>query len=153
DVLYVTVSTGVGAGLVLGGCLHVGSQGLAGELGHLPVGEGGPLCSCGRTGCLGALGRGPSIARAPRHAFGTGPGGNPETMDARTVAEQAHRGDKIALAILAEAGHALGIGLAAAVLLCDPAMIVLGGGVVKSGEPLLGPARKVLRERVLGDVP
>jgi glucokinase len=69
------------------------------------------------------------------------------------VAQAAHRGDEVALAVLSRAGRALGVGLAAAVLVVDPAAIVLDGGVVNSGEPLLEPARAVLRERVLGEPP
>jgi glucokinase len=163
DILYVTVSTGVGAGLVLRGRLHLGAHGLSGELGHLLVSADGPVCSCGRRGCLEAFASGPSIARAARDALRTRPeygailrasiDGNLAGLDARTVADAAHRGDEVAIAVLAEAGHALGLGLAAASLLCDPAAIVLGGGVINSGEPLLGPARAVLRERLLGEVP
>ena len=160
DVLYVTISTGVGAGLVLGGRLYAGAHGLAGELGHLPVAVDGPVCSCGRRGCLEAFASGPSIARAARAAVHDQPdratllrGVDADRLDARTVAAAAHRGDEIALAVLARAGAALGLGLASASLLCDPEAIVLGGGVIGSGEPLLGPARAVLRERVLGEPP
>jgi len=74
-------------------------------------------------------------------------------LDARAVVAAAQCGDEVALAVLAEAGRALGIGLAAAVIVCDPAAIVLGGGVIKSGEPLLGPARAVLRERAFAEPP
>jgi glucokinase len=125
------------------------------------VNEDGPLCSCGRRGCLEAFASGPSIARAAldalhaRHGalLRASTGTNPAELDSRMVAEAARQGDEIALAVLAGAGRALGIGLAAAVLLCDPAAIVLGGSVIKSGEPLLGPARAVLRERALGELP
>lgn len=163
DLLYVTVSTGVGAGLVLGGRLHTGAHGLSGELGHLLVSEGGPRCSCGRTGCLEALASGPAIARAARHALRSRPGrgailragcgADLAGLDARHVAQAAELGDDLAVAVLAAAGRALGRGLAAAVLLCDPATIVLGGGVVNSGPPFLEPARTVLRERALGELP
>jgi glucokinase len=169
DVLYVTVSTGVGAGLILGGRLYTGAHGSSGELGHLLVSENGPLCSCGRRGCLEAIASGPSIARAARDALRARPGhGGPlrasvgadrsdavdlAGLDARAVAAAAQRDDEVALAVLAEAGRALGIGLAAVVSVCDPAAIVLGGGVIKSGEPLLGPARAVLRERAFAEPP
>jgi glucokinase len=157
DVLYVTVGTGLGAGLVLGGRLHFGARGLSGELGHLPVSGKGPRCACGRRGCLEAFASGPAIARAARKALrarqdieltevGAG-------LDARGVAELAREGDRTALLVLAEAGRALGRGLTAAALLCDPAAIVLGGSVIKCGEPLLGPARAVLRERAFGEPP
>ncbi|MGH3868161.1 MAG: ROK family protein [Pseudonocardiaceae bacterium] len=163
DMLYVTVSTGVGAGLILRERLYNGAHGLSGELGHLPVSHGGPRCSCGRKGCLEALASGPAIARAARHALrrqgergailraSCGP--DLAGLDARLVAQAAALGDDIALTVLANAGHALGLGLAAAVVLCDPAAIVLGGSVINSGQPFLEPARAVLRERALGDLP
>jgi len=163
DVLYVTVSTGVGAGLVLRGRVHAGAHGLSGELGHLLVAEDGPGCSCGRRGCLEAFASGPAIARAARQAVESGrhprsvlrarAGDDLAAVDARLVAELAREGDELALDVLAGAGHALGIGLAATVVICDPAVVVLGGGVVKSGEALLGPARAVLRQRAFGEAP
>lgn len=163
DLLYVTVSTGVGAGLVLGGRLHTGAHGLSGEMGHLPVSDGGPQCSCGRRGCLEAFASGPAIACAARQALceqsGRGAilrarcGADLAGLDARLVAQAAELGDDVAQAVLGDAGHALGLGLAAALLLCDPAVIVLGGGVVNSGQPFLEPVRAVLRERAVGDLP
>ncbi|MGH3564427.1 MAG: ROK family protein [Pseudonocardia sp.] len=163
DILYVTVSTGVGAGLILGGHLHEGAHGRPGEIGHLLVADDGPRCSCGRRGCLEAIASGPAIARAARHALrgqgGCGAilrascGADLAGLDARLVAQAAELGDEVALAVLADAGRALGLGLAAAVLLCDPAAIVLGGGVVNSGQPFLEPAQAVLRERAVGDLP
>src|SRR5262249_7936802 len=163
DMLYVTVSTGVGAGLILGGNLYHGAHGISGEIGHLPVSNGGPQCSCGRKGCLEALASGPAIAREAGQAFrrqdGRGStlrarcGADFAGLDARLVAQAAGLGDEIALAVLANAGHALGLGLATAVLLFDPAAIVLGGGVINSGQPFLEPTLAVLRERAVGDLP
>jgi glucokinase len=161
DVLYVTVSTGIGAGLVLGGRLHTGAHGLSGELGHLLISEDGPLCACGRRGCLEAIASGTAIARAAREELDARCGqgallrasADAHGLDARVVGEAARQGDEIAVAVLAQAGHALGIGLAAVVSLCDPAAIVLGGSVVESGEPLLGPARAALLGRVFGEPP
>jgi glucokinase len=163
DMLYVTVSTGVGAGLILRGRLYHGAHGLSGEIGHLPVSNGGPRCSCGRKGCLEALASGPAIARAARHALRrqdehgailrASCGADLARLDARLVAQAAELGDEVALAVLTNAGHALGLGLAAAVLLYDPAAIVLGGGVINSGQPFLKPTWAVLRERAVGDLP
>jgi glucokinase len=162
NLLYVTVGTGVGAGLVLRGQVHTGARGLAGELGHLVVADDGPTCSCGRRGCVEAFASGPAIARAARHGLDhgrqasllrTAAGGNTAAVDARMVAEAARGGDELALSLLARAGRALGRGLAAAVVLYDPQAIVLGGSIVKSGPPLLDPARAALRERALGPPP
>jgi glucokinase len=160
DMLYVTISTGVGAGLILAGQLHRGAHGLSGEMGHLPVSADGPRCSCGRRGCLEAIASGPAIARAACDARGrvaAVANAEPETdiddFDARAVAEAAEQGDEISRAVLADAGRALGLGLATAVLLFDPEAIILGGGVVNSGRLFLEPARTVLRDRAVGALP
>ncbi|HEX8159368.1 MAG TPA: ROK family protein [Solirubrobacteraceae bacterium] len=160
DMLYVTISTGVGAGLILAGQLHRGAHGLSGEMGHLPVSIDGPQCSCGRRGCLEAIASGPAIARAARDARRSAAAlthseqhTDVDDLDARAVAQAAKQGDEIASMVLAEAGRALGHGLAAAVLLCDPEAIILGGGVVKSGQLFLQPAETVLRARAVGDLP
>jgi len=152
--LYVTVSTGIGGGIVIGGELYRGADGLAGEIGHIVVDPDGPRCTCGRRGCLEALAAGPAIARRARellashHRSGEGRivlelvRGDPERITAREVAAAAVRGDPLAAEILREAGEALGFGLAQAITLLNPERIALGGGVVKAGEPLLRPVRE-----------
>ena len=152
--LYVTVSTGVGGGIVIGGRLYRGADGLAGEIGHMVVDPGGPRCTCGRRGCLEAFSAGPAIARRARellashHRSGEGRiilelvGGDPSRITAREVAMAAARGDPLAAEILREAGEALGFGLAQAIALLNPERVALGGGVVKAGEPFLAHVRK-----------
>lgn len=152
--LYVTVSTGVGGGIVIGGRLYRGADSLAGEIGHMVVDPGGPRCTCGRRGCLEAFSAGPAIARRARellashHRSGEGRiilelvGGDPSRITAREVAMAAARGDPLAAEILREAGEALGFGLAQAIALLNPERVALGGGVVKAGEPFLAHVRK-----------
>ena len=152
--LYVTVSTGVGGGIVIEGELYRGADGLAGEIGHMVVDPGGPRCTCGRRGCLEAFSAGPAIARRARellashHRSGEGRiilelvGGAPSRITAREVAMAAARGDPLAAEILREAGEALGFGLAQAIALLNPERVALGGGVVKAGEPFLAHVRK-----------
>lgn len=152
--LYVTVSTGVGGGIVIEGELYRGADGLAGEIGHMVVDPGGPRCTCGRRGCLEAFSAGPAIARRARellashHRSGEGRiilelvGGDPSRITAREVAMAAARGDPLAAEILREAGEALGFGLAQAIALLNPERVALGGGVVKAGEPFLAHVRK-----------
>lgn len=152
--LYVTVSTGVGGGIVIGGELYRGADGLAGEIGHMVVDPDGPRCTCGRRGCLEAFAAGPAIARRARellashHRSGEGRiilelvGGDPSRITAREVAAAAARGDPLAAEILREAGEALGFGLAQAITLLNPERVALGGGVVKAGEPFLAHVRK-----------
>ncbi len=155
--LYVTVSTGVGGGIVIEGKLYHGADGLAGEIGHMVVDPDGPRCTCGRRGCVEALASGPAIAARARellsshHRPGEGKvimelvGGDPGRITAREVAAAAHRGDPLAAEILREAGEALGFGLAQAIALINPERIALGGGVAKAGAPFLGPVRNAAR--------
>jgi len=138
--LYVTVSTGVGGGIVIGGRLYRGADSLAGEIGHMVVDPGGPRCTCGRRGCLEAFSAGPAIARRARellashHRSGEGRiilelvGGDPSRITAREVAMAAARGDPLAAEILREAGEALGFGLAQAIALLNPERVALGAG-------------------------
>ncbi|MFN8473994.1 MAG: ROK family protein [Anaerolineae bacterium] len=153
SLLYLTVSTGVGGGLVLDGRIFEGAHGLAGEIGHMLVAPGGPPCPCGRRGCLEAVAAGPAIARAavarlaanpePRSALRGLP-----SLTARNVAEAAAGGDDIAREVLDEAFGYLGLGVANAAVLLDPGCVVLGGGVTRMGEPLFERVRAAVQERV-----
>lgn len=151
----VTVGTGVGGGLVLEGAL-VRGEGFCGEFGHMIVLEGGPTCPCGNRGCLEALASGSAIgATARRHVDeGQAPRGSAlyelgdPTGKGVTLAAQA--GDEGAVAVLAECGFWLGVGIASLVNALDPAMVVVGGGALQAGELLLEPARASAGERMLG---
>jgi glucokinase len=157
--LYVTVSTGIGGGIVIGGELYRGADGLAGEIGHMVVDPDGPRCTCGRRGCLEALAAGPAIARRARELLAAhhrpGEGrillelvrGDPERITAREVAAAAARGDPLAAEILREAGEAVGFGLAQAISLLNPERVALGGGVIKAGEAFLKHVRKAAEMR------
>lgn len=139
DLVYVTVSTGIGGGLVLNGRLYRGAGYGAGEVGHLPVAPG-PACRCGGRGCLEAVASGTAIARRAREEAEAGrapeilarAGGDASAVSARTVTEAAEAGDPVARGILAEAAAYLGRGLAIIANLLNPAMIVLGGGVMEA---------------------
>lgn len=141
--LYVTVSTGIGAGLVAGGRLFPGAHGQALELGHVrfrpPEGGATLTCSCGRQDCMELRCSGTAILREGRRATGL-PGAAPGTL-----AALAHAGDARMLAVLQGAASVLGEVLADACVLLDPEMVVLGGGVVTGyGELLLAPLRSAL---------
>jgi glucokinase len=150
--IYVTVSTGIGGGLILDGRLYHGAFGMAGEIGHITVVPHGPLCGCGNRGCLEALASGTSIAREARERVARGvptlmadlAGGDLERITAKLVAEAANRGDAEARHILAEAMNCLGIGMATLVNLFNPELIVIGGGVTNIGEMLFGPVRHAI---------
>jgi len=156
--LYVTVSTGIGGGVVADGRLFTGSAGHAGEFGHqVAVPEGGDPCSCGGRGCLESVASGPAIARRARRMALDGlgrpmlalAGGDPDALTAEIVAEAARAGDAAARAIWAETGRYLGIGVANAVVLYDADCVVLGGGVTRAGELLFEPTRRHALARVM----
>jgi glucokinase len=147
EMVYITISTGIGGGIILGGRLYEGVTGSAGEVGHMILEPDGPACGCGRKGCLEALASGTAIGRAGAEAVRTGAspllahlaeswGG----MTSEVVAMAAEQGDATAASILAEAARYLGIGLVNIVHLFNPAMIVFGGGAAKIGPRLIDPA-------------
>jgi glucokinase len=144
ELIYVTVSTGIGAGLILRGELYAGAHGIAGEVGHIMVQPNGPLCTCGNRGCVEAIASGTGIARAAREqapgARGSALHGL-ESPTAADVARAARAGDVLAKAILENAGTYLGIAMGTLVNLFNPQLIVLGGSVLKVGAPLLRPMR------------
>lgn len=140
DMVYITVSTGIGGGLILGGRLYRGSSSGAGEIGHITLLPDGPVCSCGNRGCLEALASGTAVARRARELIKQGKGqrilalagGVPEAVSAKVVAAAAQQGDTEAKSLFDEVAHWLGIGVAAVANLLNPAVIVLGGGMMKS---------------------
>ena len=137
--VYLTLSTGVGGGVVIGGSLFRGASGNGGELGHVTVDWRGRGCrGCGRRGCLEAYVSGTSIAERAREA------GLPFAT-AEDVANAARAGDAGASALWAETVEALSCGLISIVNLFEPELVVLGGGVTRSGELLIEPVRAAVR--------
>lgn len=157
NLVYITVSTGVGGGLILGGRLYHGAADGAGEVGHMTVLPEGPPCGCGARGCLEAVSSGTAIAREARHLVECGQGRNilaraggvPDGITAVTVAEAASGGDPEAISIIARAARFLGIGVANVINLLNPDMIVLGGGVMEIGEPIWRSVRLEVDARAL----
>jgi len=157
--LYVTVSTGVGGGWILGGQIYHGRDGLAGEIGHMPILKDGPLCTCGRRGCVEAFASGQAIARHASEIMAAQPaietslrtisGHDSMTLTAEAVAQAVAAGDKLATKILREAGEALGRGIACAISLMNPDRVVLGGGVTKAGAQYLRWVREETRLNLL----
>jgi glucokinase len=129
--LAVTVSTGVGGGLVLGGALYHGASGNAGHVGHIVVEPDGPACSCGGRGCLEAIASGPNtVRRALAEGWRPGPGAEP---DGRAVAAAAAAGDEVAARNLTRSGAAVGVALASCVHALDLEVAVVAGGFSQSG--------------------
>lgn len=152
--LYVTVGTGVGGGMILGGELYHGSTQGASDIGHMILQTQGPLCGCGHYGCLEALASGPAIARSAVESLNLFPNSvlyelEPDQISAQTVVEAAKKGDKLALLCLENAGKWLGIALAYYVNINNPDRIIVGGGVGSARDLLLDPARKMIAEQTL----
>jgi N-acetylglucosamine repressor len=150
DFVTVVVGYGIGAGLVTNRQLYRGATGGAGEFGHSVLQPDGPVCSCGKRGCLEAFAALPAIFREAGAALAAGRASalaeaKPLTVEA--VAHAAEAGDPLALEVLATAGRWLGIGLANLVNVFNPALIVMNGEAVALGHPYLGPMESVLRER------
>jgi predicted NBD/HSP70 family sugar kinase len=140
DLAYLSVGTGLAAGLLLDGRIRRGAHGAAGEIGHLPVDPQGPLCECGQRGCLEALASGTAIAAR-------WPAANGELSATSALLAAADAGDPGAVAVLAEvAGHLAGA-VALLAQTVDPELIVLGGGVAEAGPGLLDAVRRALRDR------
>ena len=140
DFVYLSVGTGISAGVVLGGSLYRGTRGLAGEVGHIVVDGDGPRCSCGLRGCLEVLASGPAIARLAEAAIGAGRAsslGAATTITAVDVYEAAAAGDPLAAEIVAGAGRALARAIHGLVMTYDVQRVVLGGGVAGAGRAFL----------------
>ena len=140
DFMFVKVGTGIGSGLILGGEIHRGAQGTAGDIGHIPVSDFDVVCRCGNIGCVEAVAGGAALAR-DLAAKGK------DTINGRDVMELARHGDPEAGRALREAGRMLGRVLAAAVNLLNPAMILIGGDLSEAGDQLLAGVREVVYQR------
>lgn len=162
SLLYMTVSTGVGGGWILHGRPWHGAGGMAGEIGHTVVDPNGPLCACGKRGCLERLASGPHIAQRARESLEARPhrgrvlrrlvGNDLESVTAQLVSQAAAQGDELAWEALELAGWALGVGIGNAANLVNPQRFVLGGGVTKSGDRFWGVMCRVARETALPEV-
>jgi glucokinase len=154
DLVYVTISTGIGGGIILSGELFYGLGDGAGEVGHIPVLlDGGPRCGCGARGCLESLCSGTSIARRARERLLAGGqssllSNHADGVTAKSVAEAAREGDPLAQDVWDETIRYLAHGLSSVVVTLAPEAIILGGGVASAGEQLLAPLRRRLSERV-----
>ena len=152
NMVYLTLSTGVGGGVVVGGRLYRGSAGNGAELGHVTVDWRGRVCrGCGRNGCLEAYASGTSIAERMREALALrdGGGGARDGVTAADVVASAAAGDAIAGDVWQETIDALACGLTSIVNLFEPEVVVVGGGVSNSGEQLFGPVREWVRAHAI----
>ncbi|NEO30487.1 MAG: ROK family protein [Symploca sp. SIO3C6] len=161
SLMYITVSTGVGGGLILNGKPWRGANGMAGEIGHTAIDPNGPLWF-GRRGCVERLASGPFIAQQAREWLQAKPqqgqilrnlvNDNLEAITAEVVSKAAAEGDKIALQTLEKAAWALGVGIGNSANLINPQLFILGGGVAKTGEIFWKMLRKFARETAMPEV-
>lgn len=189
EMVYMTISTGIGGGVIAEGRILEGIVGTAGELGHMTIDMHGPVCNCGNIGCLESLASGTAIARRANELIALGKGqelldfalthdhgdgtantkgtgaidkptsftpvdsstlaATPIHINARTVAQAAQAGIPLAQHIISEAAQALGFGLVNIIHIFNPELIILGGGITQIGEPLLGPAQRVVQQHAM----
>jgi glucokinase len=151
DQLYLTISTGVGGGVIANGSLVQGKNGLATELGHTTVDPDGPLCSCGFPGHLEAFSSGPSIVKYVLKELAAGATSTlkaDSNLTARVVADAALAGDALALSAYRRAGEYLGIAVASFLHTFNPSIVIFGGGVSQVGPLLFDPFHASLVKRV-----
>ena len=155
-VLYMTMSTGIGGGIVLDGQVYHGANDNAGEVGHQILIPDGPLCGCGKRGCLEALCSGPAIARRAQAAVRNEKalatalldlaGGRVEALRSEHVLEAARHGDALALRLVRETAYYMGWGIANLVNILNPDIVLLGTIAIAAGDLLLNPIRKTVSE-------
>jgi glucokinase len=156
--VMLTVGTGIGGGLILGGEIYRGSTGAGAELGHVVIQADGPPCqgNCPNHGCVEALASGTALGREGRAAAESSPdsalgkvlaaGGE---VDGKAVTEAALAGDELAIGVFDLIGGRLGVACSSFANVFQPDAIVVGGGVIAAGDLLLGPARREIRQRAL----
>jgi glucokinase len=161
-IVYVTLGTGIGGGIIIDGKIYEGASGAAGEVGHIIIDPDGPPCNCGARGCVEALASGPAIAREAKRAIADGRspimaqlagGARP---NAELVLRAAQQGDDVARDIIQRAGHSLGIGLIGVLNCLNPEALILGGGLIGLGdlylEPAINTAKSAAFEQIMADV-
>jgi len=155
NIVYITVSTGIGGGIIANGRLYTGHSGAAGEVGHMTIDINGHRCSCGNIGCWETLASGTAMGREAARRLASGEvsslavqfAGRFDKVTPVEIGEAARNGDALAQGVVAWTARFLGVGLANLVNIFNPEMIIIGGGLSKLGNLLLEPAVKVVAER------
>ncbi len=160
-VFYVTVSTGIGTGIILNRRILLGKNGMAAEGGHVTINyrSDAPRCNCGNLGCIEAYASGTSAALRARRKLkempekpailGRETGGHWDTVTMQQIGQAAEKGDAFSQEIIRETGTLLGVWLGSVVSLLDPDVIVIGGGVARIGDPLFTPIRETIPKRTI----
>lgn len=160
DLICLTLGTGIGGGLVIGGQLYRGRYGISGEFGHMQMVENGHPCECGNRGCWEQYASANALVREARALVDTGSpraadilaraGGDPAAITGQLVTQAALGGDGLAVELFAQIGDWLGIGIANLAAALDPGVFVIGGGVSEAGDLLITPATEAYRRQLTG---
>jgi glucokinase len=151
NLVYLTVSTGIGGGVISNGRLLQGFRGMAAELGHITVVPDGPMCGCGHRGHIEAFASGPAIARYVAEQMKAGKDSSLRDTprpNAVQVAEAARDGDPLAIEAFERAGYYLGIAVANYLAIFDPSIVIFGGGASQAGDLLFLPFHESLKKNV-----
>ncbi len=154
--VYLTLSTGIGGGAFVNGRLLKGSHGLAGEFGHMVIMSNGPICSCGRKGCLEAVAGGNSIARRVSESVTALRGSDilshidPDKISAKVVFDAMRKGDMLSRLVIEETIYYLAVGIVNIASILDPDVVIIGGGISNAGNALFRPLRDAIREEFKG---
>jgi glucokinase len=155
EVFFITLGTGIGAGLIINGQIYRGAAGFAGEFGHMTIDPEGIECACGNIGCLETIASGPNIVRRTRERLYRDRTSSLSRLaiprdrefTAEDIAHAAREGDEMAQVMMERTGMFLGIALAAVINLLNVEMVVMGGGVMDAGDLILKPTIKETRRR------
>lgn len=153
--IYITISTGIGGGIIIDGKIYSGSTGTAAEVGHMTIDDDGPVCNCGNRGCWETLASGTALAREARNRIKAGANtsildyvsGDLERVTAQIIQRAAEGGDVLAKELIGRTGYYVGVGLANLINIFNPELIVIGGGLSNMGDMLLGPAFEAAEAR------
>ena len=153
--IYITLSTGIGSGIIINGNIYTGFKGMAGELGHMVISDEGPVCKCGNRGCWEIMASGTALAREARQSIDNGiktsildyADGDIDKVDAEVVHKAAQAGDNLARDLILRTGYYVGVGLANLINIFNPEIIVIGGGLSNIGDMLLEPAYEEAKRR------
>ena len=157
DLIFLTISTGIGGGVISGGHLLLGSKGLAGELGHVSVDESGEVCQCGNIGCIESIASGTGLVRQLRQRLQNGEasqalelaGGDLDALNVEIMEQAAKAGDAIVRQIFQRSFRALGLSIVSLLHVFNPSLVVIGGGVSNLGDALFEPARATVRQHAM----
>jgi glucokinase len=156
NLVCIAVGTGIGGGVVINGKIYFGSEGVAGEIGHQTIEPYGPRCTCGSQGCLEALASGPAICAQAIKLVKQGADtiirdlvdNDLNKIDPLVVEKAARQGDPVALEIWEREGYYLGLAIANLLVILNPEMIIIGGGIANAADLLFEPIKKIIRQRV-----